>query len=244
MTLRNRLGILYRNLFAPLHFCYSRFRLRAMLKAQDNTPEALVRITHDFRGAGWFLELTSWQIPSEFTGMVRWAAEQKPACILEIGTAQGATLLTWCRMATKKVISVDLPGGIHGGGYPAVKQKLYQEFLHDRPKVSLTCIQDDSHAEKTRQKAETALAGDKLDILFIDGDHTYEGVKRDFELWSPLVKPGGHVVFHDILPHKHLKDCEVDRLWSELKAQYSWKEIVENSQQGWAGIGLIQIPQP
>jgi predicted O-methyltransferase YrrM len=36
-----------------------------------------------------------------------------------------------------------------------------------------------------------------IDLLFIDGDHTYEGVKIDLELWVPLVKPGGIVAGHD-----------------------------------------------
>jgi len=40
----------------------------------------------------------------------------------------------------------------------------------------------------------------KLDFLFIGGDHTYEGVRMDFEMYSPLVRSCGIVVFHDIVP--------------------------------------------
>jgi predicted O-methyltransferase YrrM len=36
-----------------------------------------------------------------------------------------------------------------------------------------------------------------IDLLFIDGDHTYEGAAADLERWSPLVRPGGHLVLHD-----------------------------------------------
>jgi len=36
-----------------------------------------------------------------------------------------------------------------------------------------------------------------LDLLFVDGDHTYEGAIGDLRRWSPLVRPGGHVVLHD-----------------------------------------------
>ena len=36
-----------------------------------------------------------------------------------------------------------------------------------------------------------------LELLFIDGDHSYEGAKADFERWSAFVRPGGHVLFHD-----------------------------------------------
>ena len=35
-------------------------------------------------------------------------------------------------------------------------------------------------------------------LLFIDGDHSYEGCRRDFELWSPFVVPGGIIAFHDV----------------------------------------------
>jgi hypothetical protein len=34
-------------------------------------------------------------------------------------------------------------------------------------------------------------------LLFIDGDHRYEGVRRDFEMYSPLVGAGGLIAFHD-----------------------------------------------
>ena len=36
-----------------------------------------------------------------------------------------------------------------------------------------------------------------IDLLFVDGDHTYEGAASDLTRWSPLVRPGGHVVLHD-----------------------------------------------
>jgi predicted O-methyltransferase YrrM len=42
-----------------------------------------------------------------------------------------------------------------------------------------------------------------LDFLFIDGDHTYKGVKEDFEMYSPLVRKGGVIAFHDITKHPH-----------------------------------------
>ena len=36
-----------------------------------------------------------------------------------------------------------------------------------------------------------------LDFVFIDGDHAYEGVKRDIQDWIPLVKTNGTICFHD-----------------------------------------------
>jgi predicted O-methyltransferase YrrM len=34
-------------------------------------------------------------------------------------------------------------------------------------------------------------------LVFVDGDHTYEGARADYERWSELVAPGGHLLFHD-----------------------------------------------
>jgi predicted O-methyltransferase YrrM len=36
-----------------------------------------------------------------------------------------------------------------------------------------------------------------LELLFVDGDHSYAGARRDFDRWSAFVRPGGHVLFHD-----------------------------------------------
>jgi len=38
-----------------------------------------------------------------------------------------------------------------------------------------------------------------IDFLFIDGDHRYEAVKRDWEEWTPFLRPAGFVVLHDAL---------------------------------------------
>jgi predicted O-methyltransferase YrrM len=38
-----------------------------------------------------------------------------------------------------------------------------------------------------------------IDLLFIDGDHSYEGAKADFERWAPRVRDGGHLLFHDAI---------------------------------------------
>jgi len=50
-------------------------------------------------------------------------------------------------------------------------------------------------------------------VLFPDGDHSYEGVKRDFEMYSPLVRPGGIIAFHDTVFMDGVR-----RFWAELKA--------------------------
>lgn len=241
-SLRTLAGEAYRDLLAPLHLSGSLTELRRRIDASSATPDSWISLTETFQGRGWFSGIPGWQVRSEFHSMVATVQAAMPARILEIGTASGATLLCWCRIASAQVISVDLPGGIHGGGYHPLRQRLYRGFTHGRPGVRLDLFQADSHSPDTRSRVETVLAGEKLDVLFIDGDHSYKGVRTDFDLWSPLVRPGGLVIFHDILPHKHVADCEVDRLWAELKPRYPNQEYIHDHEQGWAGIGVITLP--
>ena len=84
---------------------------------------------------------------------------------------------------------------------------------------------------------KTIIGNNELDFLFIDGDHSYEGVKQDYELYSPLVKKGGIIAFHDICEHPIR--CDVDKYWNEIKVGKNYKELVENYNQGWGGIGVI-----
>jgi predicted O-methyltransferase YrrM len=61
----------------------------------------------------------------------------------------------------------------------------------------------------------TLLKGSEGDFLFIDGDHTYQGVKQDFQMYSPLVKKGGIVAFHDIVKQYACKNEKTTRTLSE-----------------------------
>jgi len=76
-----------------------------------------------------------------------------------------------------------------------------------------------------------------VDVLFIDGDHTYAGVKIDFELYSPLVRSGGLIALHDIVPSESNKEIEVSRFWNEIRGKYKTEEIIFEGNQ--LGIGLI-----
>jgi predicted O-methyltransferase YrrM len=87
------------------------------------------------------------------------------------------------------------------------------------------------------------LKGKPIDLLMIDGDHRYAAVRRDWNLYSPLVKKNGLIVFHDILFHPKVPECRVHRLWNEIKHKYRYKEFVDrNDDRGWGqwgGIGVL-----
>lgn len=181
------------------------------------------------------------QMKSELRALVQCVQRRQPKVLLEIGTANGGTLLAMSRVShpNAKVVSIDLPSGSFGGGYAWYKAPLFHAFVSAGQQLSLLRV--DSHAQTTRQKLESILDGHKIEFLMIDGDHTYEGVKRDFELYAPLVKKGGVIAFHDIVKHQKEMNCQVDRLWNELKKKYWHQEFIEDVNQGFCGIGLIRV---
>jgi predicted O-methyltransferase YrrM len=100
-------------------------------------------------------------------------------------------------------------------------------------------LRKDSHQPETLSGIHEILQGHKLDFLFIDGDHSYEGVRKDFEMYSPLVRGSGLVAFHDITPCPPPK--EVFKFWNEVKGSYVHKEFIHHTGKGSKGIGALWV---
>lgn len=177
-----------------------------------------------------------------------------PKRSLEIGTNYGGTLFLLCTLSPPdaKIISLDLPSGPFGGGYPRRKIPLFRRFPTADQKLHL--IRADSHAPETKERVLQILEGEKLDYLFIDADHTYDGVQRDFQMYSRLVRSGGMVVFHDIATYNPESKCQVARFWAEIKDRYQHREIIEGLNHGsmpvaitgesmdTSGLGILFMP--
>ncbi|HBH99985.1 MAG TPA: class I SAM-dependent methyltransferase [Saprospiraceae bacterium] len=179
-----------------------------------------------------------WQFKEELTGLATEISTRKPKTILEIGTANGGTLFMASRLAADDalIISIDLPGGKFGGGYPDWKEPIYKSFARANQKIEL--LRMDSHLESTEKRLKEVLNGRTIDYLFIDGDHTYEGAKHDYYLYSKYLSKGGLIGMHDIVIHPNSK-CDVYKLWVELKNIHKHKEYVNNWDQGCYGVGVL-----
>jgi predicted O-methyltransferase YrrM len=171
--------------------------------------------------------------------------KQTLSTVVELGTYRGGTLWLWCQLAEPDalIVSIDLPGGEFGGGYDDPQAQRIRSYA--RANQELVLIRADSHLVTTRDELDMALGGRPIDFLFIDADHTYEGVKQDYEMYAPLVRPGGVVAFHDILPHTTEERCKVDVFWEELKREGIdvFEEFVERDTRAdgriWGGIGAL-----
>lgn len=178
---------------------------------------------------------------SELIGLLERVAAKRPNIVLEIGTAKGGTLVALSRVVDPgaRIISLDLPCGMYGGGYPAWKGLLFRRLAGKERDLHL--IRGDSHSPESLAAVMEILRGRSVDVLLIDADHSYAGVKQDFERYRHFVKPGGIIAFHDILQNKFDPDIDVARFWNEVKRDYRSEEIVNDRAQGQFGIGLLYV---
>lgn len=214
---------------------YALLKMKALNKKSLNLDDWVNISFYNF----WLL-IMPMQVQEEILELLRILDEIKPKVILEIGTARGGTLFLFTRVASEDatIISIDLPGGKFGGGYPKWKIPLYKAFSLANQQIHL--IRADSHDQETLRKVKNILNNRKADFLFIDGDHSYEGVKKDFEMYSPLVRKGGIIAFHDIVPGLKENVGGVPEFWKEVKNMDS-KEIVKDWNQEGNGIGVLKV---
>ena len=176
----------------------------------------------------------------EWSGHLTFASELiaalEPSLIVELGTHWGEAYFTFCQTVQERGLSslcyaVDhWEGDEHAGHYgeevfeevSGYNERLYRQFSY--------------LLRRSFDDAAGQFGDNSIGLLHIDGLHTYEAVKHDFENWLPKVQPGGIVLFHDICP-RH-QDFGVWRLWDELKAQFSDTFEFHHS---W-GLGVLRKP--
>ncbi len=186
-----------------------------------------------FNGYGQYQSIRPFQYPSEIIEFAEYVKEEDPKNVVEIGTAKGGTLYVWTQVLdAKQYISINLPEGYSKG-----RSQFYQNFSSKE----INCIRKNSHKEETKEKLREKLDGEEIDFLFIDGDHSYEGVKEDFEMYKDLVSEDGIIAFHDILKLPENPDNNVEKFWKEIKDKFKSKEIVAGEPKGRAGIGIIRV---
>lgn len=193
-----------------------------------NSIEDCFDLSQTFRSL-WF-NIRPMQDKTEFVGFVTYLRSRSTELskIMEIGTANGGTLFLFSQLAKPggTVISVDKYN------FPNWKKNLFRSFSD---KVKIILIKGTSMDPNILDVINNQLCNEKLDLLFIDADHTYLGVKRDFYRFAPCVKEGGIIAFHDIIPGR---GNGVPTFYEELKSKYEAVDF-KNKTFGWAGIGAI-----
>lgn len=183
------------------------------------------------------------QIPNEIRGFkdaCRDYFKNQQVIICEIGTANAGTGLFLSKALSNTVgyIGIDL--------YVKNKSIFRSCFKGKYPFIQF--FEGSSYAGDTISRVRSFLGDRKIDILFIDGDHTIEGVTKDYEAYMPFVKEGGIIAFHDIVPdYTTAKGVETNNwsggvpfFWKKIRETYSKsREIIEDANQDGKGIGYI-----
>ena len=156
-----------------------------------------------------FRNLGGWLTEQEAMGLFLLAFKApRNAKIVEIGSWQGKS--TYCLakgLRSRKIYAIDPFNADTGFDEASEKiysvkkgvNDLYDKFIHNmtKPKVLSKIIAKRGYSYQFPDEF------DKIDVLFIDGDHSIEGCKLDFELFSPNIVVGGYTAFHDYNKIRH-----------------------------------------
>jgi len=181
------------------------------------------------------------QYTSEFGPLIARVGSIRPRIVLEIGIDWGGTLLHWCDLVGARglVVGIDCDKNVIAKIRTNFGNHIFRIFRIAR------IIVGDSRAAETLASVKRILKGRYLDFLFIDGDHSYEGVKADYQMYSRLVRPGGMIALHDIAtpptvrnPYQKGSYVGVSKFWGELTAARK-EEFIDRGVANPFGIGLI-----
>lgn len=181
----------------------------------------------------------SLQSPNAWVGHLPFAAwiinEISPKIFVELGTHTGNSYFSFCQSVvehglTTKCYAVDTwRGDEHAGQYD---ENIYAEVQqHNQTHyASFSRL-----LRMTFDDARSYFSDGSIALLHIDGLHTYEAVRHDFETWLPKLAAGAVVMFHDTNVRE--RDFGVWKLWEELQVRYPDNLEFFHSH----GLGVLQL---
>ena len=156
----------------------------------------------------------------------------KPEVFVELGTQYGFSYFAACQAIhdhklPTKAFAIDTWQGDHQAGLYGDERfsEVYERNLGFDKFSKLLRSRFNEAAPKFQVNS--------IDLLHIDGLHTYQAVLEDFETWSPKLTQSGIVLFHDI--HVYRDDFGVYKLWEQLKERYQTFEFLHEH-----GLGILK----
>lgn len=156
----------------------------------------------------------------------------RPEIIVELGTYYGTSYCAFCQAVDQlkldtKCYAVDTWQGDAQSGFFGNEVLVDLKNYHDRLYGKFSRL-----IQSTFDEAIAHFEDGSIDLLHIDGFHTYEEVKKDFEKWLPKTSARAVILFHDINVKE--KDFGVWRFWKEIKSEYPNFDFVHSH-----GLGIL-----
>jgi predicted O-methyltransferase YrrM len=170
------------------------------------------------------------QSSREAAEFAQFVSERQIANLCELGTCSGGTMYLLDK-ACKPGLRISMDR-IWPERDPKDAKDHEADFHLHLPHI-IEVLGDIHHAEQQARLGEV-LNGRELDLLFIDADHSYEGGKKHWEMYSPFVRRGGFVAWHDVR-----NGWACGQFYDELCAGYPHYEFTD--QEALYGIGIIQL---
>jgi cephalosporin hydroxylase len=175
------------------------------------------------------------QQPEEILGLIELAAANRTRAACEIGVQDAGTSVLLSRVipGLDTLVLMDL-------------------FIKNRRRLrraastgqAVHTIDGDSAHPLTVERLRRKLGSRSLDLLVIDGDHRFAGVRQDFLNYRQFVRDGGLIAFHDILPVRSPDSPhwagDVPAFWALVAPLYPSRELVADRGQDGFGIGVVE----
>jgi predicted O-methyltransferase YrrM len=185
------------------------------------------------------------QHPEEWTTFEALVRTLNPRTILEIGAGPGGTtqrlghcVVPWHEHRPGKMLSIDLPSGATSGLDHEGCLKRNATIAWSLAPFTFHEFLGDSKSPEALAWTLRVLGKDSVDVLFIDGDHTTDGVKFDHIVYGPLVRSGGIIAFHDIDAWAFISEVQVPTYWRD---DVKGKKLEITTRGNFGGIGVVFV---
>jgi hypothetical protein len=157
----------------------------------------------------------------------------KPRRYVELGTHHGMSFFAACQakemldLETECIAIDSWVGEAHAGYYD---NSVFENFI----KRLVFKYPDSFYIKSDFNNAVNCFDDNSIDLLHIDGFHSYDAVRNDFSTWKSKMSNNGLIIFHDINAHK--KGFGVWRFWNEIKDSYPSYSLSHSH-----GLGILYV---